>query len=239
MVGGNEGDALPIACALEMIHTYSLVHDDLPPMDNDDMRRGKPTNHKVFGEALAVLAGDGLLTLAFNLMSSPDLLKKIGPQKFQKVMNLISEAAGHLGMVGGQAVDIEMEGSEIDSVLVNYIHTHKTGALIAASASAGAIIGGGSKMEIDAVMNYGENIGLAFQISDDILDIEGDSLEMGKTAGSDLKKRKNTYPSVYGMEKSKEVLRELVDSAIISLKQFGMKADPLIRIAEYIIERRR
>jgi geranylgeranyl diphosphate synthase type II len=144
MVGGNEVDALPVACALEMIHTYSLIHDDLPSMDNDDMRRGKPTNHKVFGEALALLAGDGLLTLAFNLMSSPDLLKKIGPRKFQKVMNLIAEAAGHMGMVGGQAVDMEMEGSKIDSGLVDYIHTHKTGALIAASATAGAIIGGGS-----------------------------------------------------------------------------------------------
>ena len=238
-VGGHGSDTLPVACALEMIHTYSLIHDDLPSMDNDDMRRGKPTNHKVFGEAIAVLAGDGLLTEAFTLMSGADLMDKIGPLKFLLVISLITEAAGYRGMVGGQAVDMEMEGNEIEPRLVDFIHTHKTGALIAASASAGAIIGGGSKDEIDAVTSYGKKIGLAFQISDDILDIEGDSLEMGKPSGSDLQKRKNTYPSVYGMERSREILGELVDSAIISLKQFDPKADPLRQIAEYIIERRR
>lgn len=182
-VGGEGREALPVACALEMIHTYSLIHDDLPAMDNDDMRRGKPTSHKVFGEALAILAGDGLLTEAFNLMTRSDLPGKIGAARFQEVITLISAAAGHRGMVGGQAVDIMMEGKDVDSSMVDFIHNHKTGALISASVSSGAILGGGSRQELEDIALYGNKIGLAFQISDDILNIEGDSEEMGKRAG--------------------------------------------------------
>ncbi len=238
-VGGEGRDALPVECALEMIHTYSLIHDDLPAMDNDDMRRGKPTSHKVFGEALAILAGDGLLTEAFNLMIRSDLPEKIGTARFQEVITLISVAAGHRGIVGGQAVDVMMEGKEVDSSIVDFIHNHKTGALISASVCSGAILGGGSRQELDEIASYGNKIGLAFQISDDILNIEGDSEEMGKKAGSDEQKRKNTYPSVYGMERSKVILKESVDAAINSLKQFGNSADPLRQIAEYIIERKK
>jgi geranylgeranyl diphosphate synthase type II len=238
-VGGEGRDALPVACALEMIHTYSLIHDDLPAMDNDDMRRGKPTSHKVFGEALAILAGDGLLTEAFNLLIRSDLPEKIGTARFKEVIALISLAAGHRGIVGGQAVDVMMEGKEVDSSVVDFIHNHKTGALISASVSSGAILGGGSRQELDEIASYGNKIGLAFQISDDILNIEGDSEEMGKKAGSDKQKRKNTYPSVYGMERSKVILKESVDAAINSLKQFGNSADPLRQIAEYIIERKK
>ena len=238
-VGGEEKDVLPIACALEMIHTYSLIHDDLPAMDNDDMRRGKPTSHKVFGEALAILAGDGLLTEAFNLMIRSNLPDKIGTGRFQEVITLIATAAGYRGMVGGQAVDIMMEGREVESSLVDFIHIHKTGALISASVSSGAILGGGSKEEVDTISLYGDKLGLAFQISDDILDIEGDSEEMGKRVGSDMQKRKITYPSVQGMEKSKEILKELVEAAIDSLKQFGDSADPLREITRYIIERKK
>ena len=238
-VGGEGRDALPVACALEMIHTYSLIHDDLPAMDNDDMRRGKATSHKVFGEALAILAGDGLLTEAFNVMARPDLIEKIGAARFQEIINLISAAAGCRGMVGGQAVDIMMEGKDIDSSQLDFIHSHKTGALISASVSSGAIIGGGSRRELGDIAIYGNKIGLAFQISDDILNVEGDSEEMGKSAGSDAQKRKNTYPSVHGMERSKRILRELVDEAVNSLNGLDKKADPLRRIAGYIIERKR
>ena len=238
-VGGEGRNALPVACALEMIHTYSLIHDDLPAMDNDDMRRGKPTSHKVFGEALAILAGDGLLTEAFNLMTRSDFPDKIGAARFKEVITLISMAAGHLGMVGGQAVDIMMEGKEVDSSQVDFIHKHKTGALISASVSSGAIIGGGSRQELEDIALYGNKIGLAFQISDDILNIVGDSEEMGKRAGSDAQKKKNTYPSVHGIERSKVILMELVHEAINSLNKFGNNADPLRQIAGYIIERKK
>ncbi len=238
-VGGEGTDTLPFACALEMIHTYSLIHDDLPAMDNDDMRRGKPTCHKVFGEALAVLAGDGLLTEAFNIMSGTDLPRKISMERFQEVLTLIASAAGHRGMVGGQAVDIMMEGTDVDAIMVDFIHRHKTGALISASVTSGAIIGGGSIQEVEAITIYGNNLGLAFQISDDILDIEGDSREMGKQAGGDAQKRKNTYPSVHGMERSKKALTDLVHAAVGSLSQFGGSADPLREIGGYIIKRKR
>jgi len=238
-VGGDGGDVLPVACALEMIHTYSLIHDDLPAMDNDDMRRGKPTNHKVFGEALAILAGDGLLTEAFSLITKAKLTKKIGARNLQRVLNLIATAAGSHGMVGGQAVDIQMESKEVDSSLVDFIHTHKTGALITASASSGAILGGGSKQQVKDITIYGNKIGLAFQISDDILDIEGDGEIMGKAVHGDELKGKMTYPSVYGLQRSKEILEGLIDLAISSLKEFDLSADPLREIARYIIERKR
>ena len=238
-VGGSGQDVLPVACALEMIHSYSLIHDDLPAMDNDDIRRGKPTSHKVFGDALAILAGDGLLTEAFNIMTKIKLSPETSASTFQEVVGRIATAAGFQGMVGGQAVDIQMEGSEIDPALLNFIHTHKTGALISVSVSSGAIIGGGSDKQIKAITSYGDKIGLAFQIADDILDIEGDSKVMGKEAGSDEQKGKNTYPSIYGMEKSKEILTETINKAMDSLAEFDSKSDPLRSIAKYIIERKK
>jgi len=238
-VGGDARDVLPIAAALELIHTYSLVHDDLPLMDNDDVRRGKPTNHKVFGEALALLAGDGLLTEAFHIMTSMGRSRNAEPRALLNVIGLIAAAAGHRGMVGGQVVDIQSEGKRVDPSLVEFIHTHKTGSLIAASVSSGAILGGGEEKQVKAITSYGQRIGQAFQIADDILDIEGDSMALGKAVGGDARKRKMTYPSVLGLRKSKEIQKEMVELAIESLKAFDKRANPLRHIATYIIERKK
>lgn len=236
-VGGDEHRVLPVACALEMIHTYSLIHDDLPAMDNDDLRRGKPTCHKVYGEAVAILAGDGLLTEAFRLMTRADLSGGLEPRALLDVIALIARAAGYEGMVGGQVVDIQSEGKAVDPSLVEFIHTHKTGALIAASVSSGAILGGGDKEQVKAITSYGQGIGLAFQIADDILDIEGDAKAMGKRAGGDVRKKKITYPSVLGLNESKAIQNEMVEKALEALKTFDQKADPLRHLAMYIVER--
>jgi geranylgeranyl diphosphate synthase type II len=236
-----EGDAqsvLPVACALEMIHTYSLIHDDLPVMDNDDLRRGKPTNHRVFGEAMALLAGDGLLTKAFHLMTHPDPENRVKPTASLKVIGLIAAAAGYEGMVGGQVVDIQFERKEGDASVVEFIHTRKTGALISASVCSGGILGGAGKDQLRALTSYGKNIGLAFQVADDILNVEGSSQEMGKSVGSDAQQGKITYPAVFGLERSREIQRDLVDRAMESLKYFGNRADPLRHIASYIIKRK-
>jgi geranylgeranyl diphosphate synthase type II len=238
-VGGTETDVLPAACALELIHTYSLIHDDLPLMDDDDLRRGKPTCHKIFGEAVALLAGDGLLTESFNLMTAPELVERVSPHLIFKVIALISKAAGYRGMVGGQVVDIQSEGKAVDLSVVEFMHTHKTGALISASVASGAILAGGDKSELEAITSYGQKIGLAFQISDDILDIEGDSMTMGKESGSDEQKGKITYPAVIGLSKAKQVQSELVEASIESLRAFDHRAEPLRQIARYIIERRK
>jgi geranylgeranyl diphosphate synthase type II len=237
-VGGSADDVLSVACALELIHTYSLIHDDLPAMDNDDFRRGKPTNHKVFGDAVALLAGDGLLTLAFNLMARHGTESGSGEGILVRVIDLISNAAGYKGMVGGQTVDIAYEGKEPDPAVVQYIHRHKTGALIAASVTSGAILAGGSEEQERSINRYGQQVGLAFQIADDVLNIEGDSDVMGKGIGSDKARGKMTYPSVFGITESKRTQEELVDSAIDSLKGFNEKADPLRNIARYIIKRK-
>jgi geranylgeranyl diphosphate synthase type II len=238
-VGGTEKDCLPVACALELIHTYSLIHDDLPMMDDDDLRRGKPTNHKVFGEAVALLAGDGLLTEAFSLMTRDDLTRRVAPQVMLKVISLISHAAGYHGMVGGQVVDIQSEGKAVDFSVVEFIHAHKTGALISASVTSGAMLGRGNESQLQAITAYGGKIGLAFQISDDILDIEGDTETLGKKAGADAQKEKTTYPSVLGLKRSKEIQSQLVEAAIDSLRAFDHAAEPLRLIAQYIIERKK
>jgi len=238
-VGGDEKDVIPVACALELIHTYSLIHDDLPVMDNDDMRRGKPTSHKVFGEAVAVLAGDGLLTEAFHLMTETVLTDRLDSLTLLNVMGMIATAAGYGGMVGGQVVDIQMEGKEVDADIVEFIHRRKTGALITASVRAGAFLGGGNEHQVNAITSYGKNIGLAFQISDDILDVEGDSRRMGKNVGGDARKKKITYPAVLGLGRSKEIQEKTIKEAIESLEPFDQKADPLRHIAQYIIERKR
>jgi geranylgeranyl diphosphate synthase type II len=238
-VGGTVDQALPAACALEMIHTYSLIHDDLPAMDDDDFRRGNPTNHKVFGEATAILAGDALLTEAFILLSDDGASAGVAPVARLQVIREIAVCAGSRGMVGGQVVDMESEGHrDIDFATVQYIHTHKTGALIKASVRSGALLGGASPGQLDAVTRYGEAIGLAFQIADDILDIEGTTEEIGKDAGSDEARGKATYPAVIGLAESKRLAAELVDRAFEALSPLGAPAEPLRQIALYIIKRK-
>ncbi|PIU82693.1 MAG: polyprenyl synthetase [Elusimicrobia bacterium CG06_land_8_20_14_3_00_38_11] len=225
--GSRAKNVLPTACAIEMIHTYSLIHDDLPAMDNDDERRGKLTSHKKFGEAIAILAGDGLLTKAFEIIHP-------------KVVKEIAVAAGTKGMVGGQVADIEMEDGrwkmEVGIKKINYIHLHKTAKMIEVSLRAGAVLSDASSVKIKALSNYGRKIGLAFQIADDILDIIGNKKKLGKT-GSDLKNKKLTYPSIYGIAKSKQKAAALIKSAKNDLKIFGKKAVVLEKIADYIIQR--
>jgi len=237
-VGGSTDSVVPVACAIELIHTYSLIHDDLPVMDNDDLRRGKPTNHKVFGEAVALLAGDGLLTLAFNLMAGYGAEKEVEKKALLRVIDLIASAAGYKGMVGGQVVDITYEGKESDPAVVEYIHRHKTAALIAASVTTGIILAGGNKDEEKSINRYGQQIGLAFQIADDILNVEGDKGLMGKGTGSDKEKGKITYPSVFGAAESKKIQKELINNAIESLKRFDNRAEPLRDLARYVINRK-
>ncbi|MDP3029775.1 MAG: polyprenyl synthetase family protein [Deltaproteobacteria bacterium] len=238
-MGGDIEQALPVACALECIHTYSLIHDDLPAMDDDDYRRGVPTCHKVFGEAMAILAGDGLLTFAFQLLSG--VSHNAGRRKSNplEATQVIARAAGVHGMVGGQVVDMASEGKDADAGTVRYIHTHKTAALIAGSIQAGALIAGGRRNKIESLGRYGEALGLAFQVVDDILDIEGDPKEMGKATGSDIRKKKATYPSVYGLEESRGIAGRLVEEAIDSLRGFGAEAEPLRAIAHYILDRKK
>ena len=237
--GGKGERIFPFACALEMIHTYSLIHDDLPAIDNDDYRRGKPTCHKVFGEAVALLAGDGLLTEAFRLMTHPHATERSSGNEalVLDLINEVAQAAGVLGMVGGQVVDIESEGKAVDLPTVQYIHTHKTGAMILASVRVGARLGGAKETLLRALTRYGESLGLAFQVADDVLNVEGKAALMGKKTGSDLAKGKATYPSVLGVEESKTRSKELVEMAIDALKQLGPEADPLREIARFIIAR--
>ncbi len=238
-VGGVINKAMPAACAMEMIHTYSLIHDDLPAMDNDDFRRGRPTSHKVFGEAIAILAGDGLLTEAFKLISDPRFAAGIEPATRLAVIHEIATCAGTYGMVGGQVVDMESEGKpEIDLPTVQYIHTHKTGALIKASVVAGALLGGADESQLAAIRRYGEAAGLAFQIADDILDIEGTTEEIGKDAGSDEARGKATYPAVMGITAAKEEAKAMMDEAMLALEPLGKPAEPLREIARYIVERK-
>ncbi len=236
-LGSDRGNALPPACALELIHTYSLIHDDLPAMDNDDLRRGVATNHKVFGEGIAILAGDALLTHAFQILSEPHG-STLSEEDRLRIVGEVALAAGASGMVGGQVVDILCEGDrEVDQPTLEFIHTHKTGAMIRASLRVGAIAGGADETALQALTHYGERVGLAFQITDDILDLEGDEALIGKQVGSDLKKGKTTYPALYGISESRRRARELVDSAMADLADFDSPAEPLRAIAGYIVER--
>lgn len=235
-VGGDLLKSLPTACAMELIHTYSLIHDDLPSMDNDDYRRGKLTNHKVFGESMAILAGDALLTLAFELITD-SVEKDVPPKVIINVIKEIATAAGSRGMIGGQVVDILSEDKTIDGDLLKYIHAHKTGALFKASIRAGAMLGGASENALNDLTEYAEYMGIAFQITDDILDVEGDSQTMGKTVGSDQRKNKSTYPSLYGMEESKRLAVEAVEKSLSALIKFDEKADILRYIASSLINR--
>jgi geranylgeranyl diphosphate synthase type II len=237
--GGMAEDIVPFASALEFIHTYSLIHDDLPAMDNDDLRRGKPTNHRVFGEGMAILAGDALLTEAFYLISSAQMNgAHIRPRSLLKLIREVAMAAGAHGMVGGQAGDILSEGAARESDNLSFIHTHKTGALITASVRMGGILANAGKRELSALTCYGENIGHAFQIIDDVLDVRGERAELGKSTGSDERKKKMTYPGLYGIDVSVKKAESLVENALYALRCFSERAEPLKEIALYILKRR-
>lgn len=237
-LGGDQIQVMPLACALEMIHTFSLIHDDLPAMDDDDLRRGMATNHKVFGEGLAVLAGDALLAEAFYCLTHPELLDAVPAPLLLEVVRDISSATGPRGMVGGQVIDIESEGKDLSFAELERLHLYKTGKLLTVSVSSGAKIAGADAVQLKALTRYGEAIGLAFQIADDILDIEGDEKEIGKPIGSDIGNKKATFPAIVGMKESKERAAELIGIAIEALDIFGEKAEPLRAVAKYIIERR-
>jgi len=236
-VNGPVKDIMPFALGVELIHTYTLIHDDLPALDNDDLRRGKPTNHKAFGEAAAILAGDALQTYAFQLMTDTQLMKDIPPESILRTVHELSRAVGPLGTIGGQMVDLESEGKQIDAPLLEYIHIHKTGCLIRASIKSGGILSQCSEKDLDALTRFGENIGLAFQIIDDILDVTGDQTEIGKDAKSDIKSNKATYPALFGIEESKKNAKNLIDDGIGYLDHFDSSADHLREIALYFISR--
>lgn len=232
-VGGTIERMLPIACAIEMIHTYSLIHDDLPSMDDDLLRRGIPTNHSVFGEATAILAGDALLTDAFSVIASHGTSSGIAPSVIVEIIQNISMAAGSQGMVGGQAFDLALEGKEVTLDVIERMDSLKTGALIEVSITSGGRIGGASENEIYYLKRYARAFGLAFQITDDVLDIEG-GVEVGKDRGADARKKKATYPGIIGVKRAKEVAIELSKKAVLSLKDFDEKADPLRELALYL-----
>ncbi len=238
LMGGTIEMAMPTACALEMIHTMSLIHDDLPAMDNDDFRRGKPTNHKVYGEDIAILAGDGLLAYAFEYVATQT--KNVAPENILRVVACLGRTVGAAGLVGGQVLDLESEGkSDITAETLSFIHTHKTGALLEASVVSGTILANASEEDITRLSQYAQNIGLAFQIIDDILDITATDEQLGKTAGKDLEAQKATYPSIWGLEKSQAKAQELVNNAIAQLSIYDAKAEPLRAIAKYIVTRDR
>jgi geranylgeranyl diphosphate synthase, type II len=235
-VGGRAEAVLDTACALELIHAYSLIHDDLPAMDDDDYRRGRLTNHKVFGEAMAILAGDALLTLAFRLIAHN--AARVAPAVVGVVVAEVADAAGTDGMVGGQVVDIESEGKVISAEMLDYIHLHKTAALIRVALRVGAVLAGGREETVDAISRAGEALGLAFQIVDDILDVEGNLAELGKTAGSDERKQKATYPSLHGLPASKARARDLIEETKRLLLPLGPAAEPIRALADFVLERR-
>lgn len=228
-------DVMAAACALEMIHTYSLIHDDLPAMDDDDLRRGKPTNHKVFGDAMAILAGDALLTEAFARLAS---VETSHPHRLLKVVSQIAEASGAHGMAGGQVLDLQAEGKDLAPEELEKLHRHKTGRLIQVACIAGGELAEGNSSQLAGLDTYGRCIGLAFQIADDVLDVEEGTEQLGKTAGADVAHNKSTYPSVLGVEASKKKATSLIEEAIAALKVFDKRAPALEAIAHYIIERR-
>jgi geranylgeranyl diphosphate synthase, type II len=238
MLGGTIEMAMPTACALEMIHTMSLIHDDLPAMDNDDYRRGKLTNHKVYGDDIAILAGDGLLAYSFEYVARAT--QNVPPQQVLQTIAHLARAVGAAGLVGGQVVDLQSEGkSDVTVETLTYIHNHKTGALLEACVVCGAILAKATAEEIAKLSRYAQNIGLAFQIIDDILDITATQEQLGKTAGKDLQAQKVTYPSLWGIEASKTQAEELIKSAKAELSSFGTAAVPLLALADYITNRDR
>lgn len=237
VVGAPVERVLPFACAIEMIHTYSLIHDDLPAMDNDDLRRGKPTNHIVFGEGMAILAGDGLLTEAFRVMAEGGLRNGLDRTAALQALREVATGAGASGMVGGQVADLEAERRKPTKALVEYIHTRKTAALIRAAVRVGALLGGARPAQLTHLDRYGAALGLAFQVADDILDVEGATEKTGKRPGRDRELHKATYPAAVGMTKAKQRARELLDEALEALEPFGTPAEPLRQIATLVVER--
>lgn len=235
-VGGQAESALPTACAIEFIHAFSLIHDDLPALDNDDYRRGKPTNHKVFGEAMAVLAGDLLIALAFETITGRT--RDVPAATVLEVARRVASATGAGGMVVGQVADMISEGKRVDMDTLDFIHKNKTGALIEASVVSGGMLGGGAPEQIKALSVFGQKIGLAFQITDDILDIVGDQKQLGKPVGSDLRNEKTTYPSLYGLDKSKKLAFQAANEAVGALSIFDFSANPLRLIAKFVVERK-
>ena len=236
MAGGTVEMAMPTACALEMIHTMSLIHDDLPAMDNDDYRRGQLTNHKVYGEDIAILAGDGLLAYAFEFVAANT--RNVPAQQLLQVITRLARAVGAAGLVGGQVVDLESEGQpDVSMETLNFIHNHKTAALLEASVVCGGILAGAPATDLKRLSGYAQNIGLAFQIVDDILDITATQEELGKTAGKDLQAQKVTYPSLWGLEESQRQAQQLIEAASKELTTFGESARPLLAIADFITSR--
>ena len=236
-LGCTDNSTLPVAMSLECIHTYSLIHDDLPAMDNDDLRRGKPTNHIKFGEAEAILAGDGLLTFGFDLLSNPRLTQQLSAETQLQLIQVLARSAGSLGMVGGQAIDIESEGKEINFTTLRTLHSCKTGALITASVQMGAILGKASTSKYETFTEYGKHIGLAFQIVDDLLNVTATTEQLGKKAGSDAKLAKATYPAFFGVEETRVKAKQAVNDAITCLEDFDDKCTPLRELAHYIYYR--
>ncbi len=235
LFSGDAGALLHPACAIEMIHTYSLIHDDLPALDNDDLRRGKPTCHKKFGEAMAILAGDALLTRAFGVLGETP----VPPEPRAAMVSEIAHGAGTVdGMVGGQVADIEAGGKPVREEMLEYIHRAKTAALIGVSTASGAICAGASAQDVAALRRFGQMLGWAFQVKDDILDVEESSAALGKTAGKDATQQKATYPAVYGLERSHQIAAELSAKAVAELDSYGAKASRLREIAEVLIARR-
>ncbi|KNA09314.1 hypothetical protein SOVF_154800 [Spinacia oleracea] len=239
LVGGDESTAMAAACAVEMIHTMSLIHDDLPCMDNDDLRRGKPTNHKVFGEDVAVLAGDSLLAFAFEHLVAATPTGEVSPEKIVRAIGELARVIGAEGLVAGQVVDIDSEGAvDVDLEQLEFIHIHKTAKLLEGSVVLGAILGGGSDEEVEKLRKFATGVGLLFQVVDDILDVTKSSEELGKTAGKDLVADKVTFPKLMGIEKSREYAGKLIKDAKEQLKEFDQeKAKPLIALADYIAYR--
>jgi geranylgeranyl diphosphate synthase type II len=238
-VGGSREELLPLACAVEMIHTYSLVHDDLPAMDDDDLRRGKPTSHKVFGEAIAILAGDALLTLAFQQLASVPHGATDGlVRRRLEALAALAEACGTGGLIGGQVMDLESEGRAIDRAALERLHRAKTGALLAACVRGGAILGGARPDELEALARFAAAIGLAFQVVDDVLDATGDAASLGKTAGKDEAARKATYVSLHGIERAREMAADLLQGALAAVAPLGPRAGLLQALARQIVDRR-
>jgi geranylgeranyl diphosphate synthase type II len=237
ILGADAKHILPFACAVELVHAYSLIHDDLPPLDNDDLRRGKPTAHKVFGEGMALLAGDALLTEAFRIMADAQVARDLAPELVVDGIRELAQAAGALGLVGGQALDLEAEERDVDLPMVEMIHVRKTGALILASVRLGARLGGASDGELARLSRYGEYLGLAFQIADDILDANAGVGIEGRTESSRMERKKATYPSVVGLVTARERLAELLQLSLRELDFFALRGQPLAAIARYIVGR--
>ena len=236
LMGAEQEKVMPFACSMEMIHTYSLIHDDLPCMDDDDLRRGKPTNHKVYGEAMAVLAGDGLLNLAYETILK---YSQVSPNMTLAAMAMIAESSGVEGMIGGQVIDLESEGKTVDAITLMTMHLQKTAALIMASAKVGALLGGGGRDDLIAMEEFARYLGIAFQIKDDILDVSGNEAVLGKSVGSDAENEKSTFVTIYGLEQSEKMLEDYTQKAIDVLSKYGAKAEFLMNLSNFLLDRDR